>query len=110
VRRLLEIVDPGGLFSRGELDTMLRAGGLGIADALPVWASEVNGHVERAWGRAFRRFAVIVVVGGGAVLLHNHLMARLNGRSVVPELPILAVARGLYKLGMMRSLQRATSR
>jgi len=37
------------------------------------------------------------------VLLQRHLMARLNGRSVVPDEPILAVARGLYKLGVMRS-------
>lgn len=106
VRRMLEIHDPSGYYSRGELDTMLRRGQLDYRDALPVWAAEVYGHIERRWGAAFRRFAAIIVVGGGVLLLNHDLTTRLNGKAHVPDEPVLAVARGLYKLGLQRSRKR----
>ena len=64
VRRLLELVNPGGAYSLGELDTALRAGNLDIQSALPVWAREVNGEIEKRWGASFKRFARVIVVGG----------------------------------------------
>lgn len=103
VRRLLELADPAGVYSRGELDIQLRTNQLDVADVLPVWASEVAGHVERAWGTAHRRFAAVIVVGGGALLLHNELLGLFNGKSYLPEEPVLAVARGLYKLARLKS-------
>jgi len=106
VRRMLEIHDPSGYYSRGELDTMLRRGQLDYKGALSVWASEIHGHIERRWGTAFRRFAAIIVVGGGVLLLNNDLTARLNGKAYVPDNPVLAVARGLYKLGLQRGQRR----
>lgn len=106
VRRLLEIVDPSGMYSRGELDTQLRQGKLSYADALPVWDSEIGGHIERRWGNAFRRFATNIVIGGGALLLKETLPARFNGRAFVPDDPIMSVARGLYKLGVMQQRRR----
>jgi len=106
VRRLLEIHDPSDHYSRGELDTMLRRGQLDYKEDLRTWASEINGHIERRWGSAFRRFAAIIVVGGGVILLNNELTARLNGKAYVPDEPVLAVARGLYKLGLQRSKRR----
>jgi hypothetical protein len=102
VRRLLELADPQGLYSRGELDEKLRGGELDVDGALPVWGSEVVGHIERRWGRAYQRFAAIVVVGGGAILLRDLILAKFNGRSVVPKDPVMAVARGLWKLRAMQ--------
>ena len=64
VRRLLDLVNPGGLYSLGELDTQLRAGKLDTAAALPVWEREVLSFVERRWGNAYKRFAAVIVVGG----------------------------------------------
>jgi len=103
VRRMLEICDPSDHYSRGDLDTMLRRGQLDYKAALPIWAAEIYGHIERRWGSAFRRFAAIIVVGGGVLLLNSELTARLNGKAYVPDEPVLAVARGLYKLGLQRS-------
>jgi len=109
VRRLLDIVADSALYSRGELDTQLRRGQLDYRNALPVWAAEVTGHVERHWGTAVRRFAVVIVVGGGVLLLRDNLTARLNGRAYVPDQPVLAVARGLFKLGRMRASRPTTA-
>ncbi|OQA40461.1 MAG: hypothetical protein BWY52_02867 [Chloroflexi bacterium ADurb.Bin325] len=106
VRRLLDLVNPGGLYSLGELDTQLRAGKLDIAAALPVWEREVISFVERRWGQAYRRFAAIIVVGGGALLLRHRLVARFNARAFVPDDPVLATARGLYKLAAMTAARR----
>ncbi len=102
VRRLLELVDPRGMYSRGELDTMLQAKKLDVKPALPIWGAEVAGHVERIWGRDHRRFAAIVIVGGGAVLLREELVKLFNGKSFFPDDPILAVSRGLFKLALMK--------
>ncbi|MBL7162101.1 MAG: ParM/StbA family protein [Anaerolineales bacterium] len=102
VRRLLEIVNTGQMYSLGELDTLLRAGRLDIKEALPVWEREVTGVVERHWGQSWKRFASILLVGGGAVLLKDSLPYRFNGKAFVPNEPVLSVARGLYKLGLFQ--------
>ena len=46
------------------------------------------------------------LVGGGVLLLNSELTARLNGKAYVPDEPVLAVARGLYKLGLQRAARR----
>ena len=86
----------------GELDSSLRAGRLDIANALPVWAREVNGEIEKRWGMAFKRFARVIVVGGGALLLKEHLTRQFNGKAVLPDNPVMSIARGLYKLLLMK--------
>ena len=106
VRRLLDLVNPGGLYSLGELDTQLRAGRLDIAAALPVWEREVISFIERRWGHAYRRFAAVIVVGGGALLLRHSLVGRFNAKAFVPDDPVLATARGLYKLAAMTAARR----
>jgi hypothetical protein len=103
VRRLLELCDPQGLYSRGELDGALRSGALDYKDSLPVWAAEISGRLEQRWGRALRRFRRVILVGGGAMLLNGELTRRFAGRDHVPDDPILSVARGLYKIALMRS-------
>ena len=102
VRRLLELVNTGNMYSLGELDASLRAGRLDIANALPVWAREVNGEIEKRWGTAFKRFARVIVVGGGALLLKEHLTRQFNGKAVLADDPVLSIARGLYKLLLMK--------
>lgn len=106
VRRLLELAAPDGFYTLGELDAQLRAGRLDIGLALPIWASEVTGLIERRWGRDYRRFAAIVVVGGGALLLREALLARFGGKMFLPEDPVLATGRGLYKMALMQLARR----
>lgn len=113
VRRLLELAAPDGLYGLGELDTLLRAGKLDVAAALPIWAREVTGLIERRWGREFRRFALVIAVpqggcalGGGVLLLRDALLARFGGKAFVPDDPVLATARGLYKIGRMQARRR----
>jgi len=107
VRRLLELVNTAGWYSMGELDSQLRAGTLDVKSALPVWAREVGGHIEKIWGQRWRRFARIIAVGGGALLLREHLVERFNGRVFIPDDPVLSIARGLYKLGRQQANRRA---
>jgi len=106
VRRLLELCNPEGLYSLGELDAQLRAGRLDTARALPVWDAEVGGLIERRWGAKHRRFAAIILVGGGVKLLRERLLARFGGRAWVPDEPVLATARGLYKLALLNGRKR----
>ena len=106
VRRLLELVDPKGLYAMGELDTQLRAGRLDLAAALPVWEREVLSFVEKRWGQAYRRFAAVIIVGGGACLLRRGLAARFAGKVVMPDDPVLATARGLYKMAQLHGQRK----
>jgi hypothetical protein len=106
VRRLLDIVNAGSLYSLGELDMLLRAGQLDVATALTVWEREVIGFVERTWGEQWKRFAAVLLVGGGVVLLKETLPYRFNGKAVVPDQPVLTIARGLMKLGKMTTGSR----
>ncbi|MBT7071397.1 MAG: ParM/StbA family protein [Anaerolineae bacterium] len=99
VRRLLEIVNSARLYSLGELDSQLRHGSLDVKDALPVWEREVTGVIDKHWGDAWKRFAKVLLVGGGATLLKKTLPYRFNGKAFVPKDPVLSISRGLYKLG-----------
>ena len=107
VRRLLELVNRDGLYTMGELDSRLRAGALDVKAALPVWGREVTGQIEKAWGQRWRRFARILLVGGGALLLKDPLVERFNGKVYLPDDPVMSIARGLYKLGLMQSRRKA---
>ena len=109
VRRLLELVRLREAYSLAELDTQLRTGSLDVKAVLPIWQSEVLGFVERQWGRNFRRFKRVVIVGGGAVLLRVSLLQRFRRRTFIPGDPIIATARGLYKYTRMRA-QRGRKR
>jgi hypothetical protein len=106
VRRLLELVDGQRLYSLGELDSLLRAGRLDISRALPIWQEEVFGRIEKQWGIAWRRFAAVILLGGGAILLKDTLPYRFGGKAVLPDDPVLATARGLAKLGLMQAQKK----
>lgn len=102
VRRLLELVNDKR--SIGEKDVALRLGNLKYKDKLPVWASEVNGCIERKWGEDLESFGAVLVVGGGAVLLGNMLNLIAGGvnKAVVAENPVLSIASGLFKLDKVK--------
>jgi hypothetical protein len=90
------------LYSLGEMDILLRAGQLDLSTALPIWEREVTGVIERQWGNAWRRFSAVLIMGGGAILLKNSLPHRFNGKGFVPENPVQAIARGLYKMSLLK--------
>lgn len=101
VRRLLEIMNGQRLYSLGEMDILLRAGQLDTSEAMPIWEREVKGVIERQWGPAWRRFAAVLVMGGGSILLPNlHLM--FVGKGYQPDNPVMAISRGLYKMTNVR--------
>jgi len=104
VRRLLELINRDGLYSLGELDGSLRAGGLRseLKNALPIWSREVNGEIEKVWGVSHKRFAKVLIVGGGALLLKEMLTLQFGHKAWLPGDPVLSIARGLWKLSTMK--------
>jgi len=106
VRRLLELADGEGIYTLGELDDLLRRGRLDVRDALPVWEREVMGAIEKKWARVYRKFEKVIIVGGGAVLLQDALVRRFGGKAFVPDNPVIATARGLYKIALWKSMKR----
>ena len=62
--------------------------------------------IEKQWGKAWKRFAIVLIMGGGAVLLENSLPYRFNGRAYVPDEPVQAIARGLYRLTLLQQARK----
>jgi hypothetical protein len=106
VRRLLELTNHDGIYSLAELDAKLRGDSLDIQTALPIWRSELLGFLEKRWGGSFRRFSRVVIVGGGARLLRDPLLLRFKEKAFIPDDPIIATARGLYKYTLMQARRR----
>jgi len=73
-----------------------------VKQALPIWSREVNGEIEKRWGLSHRRFAKVLVVGGGALLLKEALTLQFGHKAFVPNDPVLSIARGLWKLSVMK--------
>ena len=106
VRRLLELADGTGTYSLAELDARLRAQALDISQASAIWQSEIVGFIERQWGSAYRRFGVVVCVGGGTQLLREPLLRRFKDKLFIPDDPVISTARGLYKYMLMKAQRR----
>jgi hypothetical protein len=100
VRRLLELMHNDGSYSLAELDLRLREATMTATEAGRLWGTEVLGFIERTWGREFRRFRVIVAVGGGTELLREPLLRRFRDKLHIPDDPIISTARGLYKYSL----------
>jgi hypothetical protein len=105
VRRYLELVNEthGGHYSLGELDTMLRRNALPRetpANLVDKWSAQIAGQIERTWGDSARRFARVIAVGGGALLLRPQLERIFGAAFGMPDDPVMSVAHGLYKLGV----------
>lgn len=103
VRRLLELCNPEGLYSLGELDEKLRAGRLKteLKAAIPIWAREVNGEIERRWSNSHKRFVKVLIVGGGALLLKEYLTSQFGAKAWISNSPVLSISRGLWKMSVM---------
>jgi hypothetical protein len=69
----------------------------------------VSGQIEKQWGDRWRGFAQVILVGGGALLLRNQLSGYFRGKGHLPDEPVLAVARGLYKLLRLQNGRRGGS-
>jgi hypothetical protein len=108
VRTLLQAMNGPNAYSLGELDDRLRAG-LADGAALDLWLSGVSGQIEKQWGDRWRGFAQVILVGGGALLLRSQLSGYFRGKSHLPDEPVLAVARGLYKLLRLQNGRRGGS-
>lgn len=106
VRKLFKRIDPRGLYTYGELDMKLRGKDDEFTDEIKSklpefiesWGVEVKGFINRKWEGAHERFHKIFLVGGGAFLLERMLKARFNGQTIMPENPVMSIARGLYKM------------
>jgi hypothetical protein len=104
VRQLWQRVDPYQHYTFGEFDQDLRAGtlpdGYQVTDQhLESWSSEIIGFANSKWSQSYHRFHKIFLVGGGAIMLEKILKAKFNGKSVIPENPVMCIANGLYKAG-----------
>ncbi|MBP9041846.1 MAG: hypothetical protein KBF64_08755, partial [Anaerolineaceae bacterium] len=64
------------------------------------------GEVEKRWGKAWRRFTVVILVGGGAILLKNSLPYFFNGKGILADDPVQSIARGLWKLSLFQNHNR----
>ena len=106
VRRLLELMNSDGAYSLAELDLRLRQAPSAVQGAARIWQSEVLGFIERTWGSEFRRYRVIVAVGGGTLLLREPLLRRFKEKLFVPDDPVISTARGLYKYMQMKERRR----
>ncbi len=109
VRRLLDLTNRDGLYSLAERDDQLRAGTLEISTAQPVWAREVLGLIEQTWESQFKRFAAIIIVGGGSLLMRDELLRRFRGQAVTVDDPVISTARGLYKYAQMKAARSGES-
>lgn len=106
VRKLFKRLDPRNLYSYGELDLKLRGRDDEFDDeikaALPghieSWSVEVKDFINKKWEGAHERFHKIFLVGGGVYLIEKQLRARFNGRVVIPDNPLMSIARGGYKI------------
>jgi hypothetical protein len=103
VRQLKRRVDPHNYWTFGEFDQMLRTNTLpddfDIKSHLESWSSEILGFVNSLWSQNYHRFHRVFLVGGGAIMLEKYMRAKFNGKTVMAEDPIMAIANGLYKLG-----------
>ncbi len=105
VRRLLDLMNKGNRRSLGEMDELVRAGGLkaDLKAALPIWASEVNGKIDDVWeGDTHQRFEKVLIVGGGPLLLKESLTTQFGMKAWMPSDPVFSIARGLWKLSVMK--------
>lgn len=101
VRRLLDIINKDGFYKLSTLDTMLRTGALnGELDAAkPDWIETLRGETNQTWGNQWRRFAAIIVAGGGATeaLAGTELTQYFAGKAYIPDDPVHSIAIGLMK-------------
>lgn len=110
VRKLFQRIDPRNLYSYGELDLKLRGRDDEFDDEVKAklpgyvesWSVDVLDFIDKKWGDSHKRFHRVFVVGGGAYLLGKKLSDSFNGRTFVPDNPVMSIARGLYKILLVK--------
>jgi plasmid segregation protein ParM len=105
VRRLLEDINHQyeNLYTLGELDMRLRLKRLDkdvMKRSLENWSQRVTGAIESRWGQYFKRFAAVLVVGGGAELLRPYIESKFRGKAIVLDEPVMSISHGLYKMAL----------
>lgn len=85
-----------------QIDDLYRNGLLDVSRVRPDHWTRLIGAIEERWrlGR-WESFGVIICFGGGALEYRNELVRRFRSRAFIPNDPLLAVARGAYKIGLM---------
>lgn len=107
VRALLAGVNETQSRTLGELDITLRRNRLDTTAHFDDWASQVTTYIRREWGRGIRHLHTVLVAGGGSILLEDELRNIFGDALVVSDEPVMCVARGLYKLGVIGSKAKA---
>lgn len=102
VSELLRIIDQG---KRGlhRTDVMLRNSYLNgeVDAAIPAWAAQVRSRINAVWREQLANFDAVIMVGGGSILLKDNLRSMFKCKVITPDDPILSIARGGYKKGVL---------
>lgn len=111
VSELLRAAD-GGRRGLHRADVMLRNGHLDeeIKVALPGWAKLVRARISENWPSQISNFKAVILVGGGSILLKDHLRDMFSCKVITPDEPILSIARGGYKKGVRDAASRETQK
>lgn len=97
-RRLAELLDPRREYSPADMEERIRLSPASIpAEAREAWHSDVVGGIDKAWGKQWRTFRRVVVVGGGVHLIGKQVYSYFAPLAWMPDAPELAVARGAGK-------------
>ena len=102
VSDLLELANSEGLYTLAMLDEKLRNKALDIQNIEPIWTRQLFGHINKVWGKNWKRAARILLVGGGAAVINGQFDHYFEGRAYRPQDPISAVSRGLYKIALTK--------
>ena len=99
VSKLLSEYDRDGKTELSALDRKLRQNQLNghLPSAINTWAEAIVGHVAEKWEKHLSQIGRIVLVGGGARYAEPFLRRRFGEKIWIPDEPIVAIARGLYK-------------
>lgn len=102
-RWLLQQLKERRHYTLGELDNEIRAGRLDLDGHVEEWWVAVQGFINEKWkNRSYERFNKVFLVGGGAILLKNQLMNKFALNYSMPKDPVMCIAVGLYKAGMLQ--------
>jgi len=88
------------------MDLLLRNNELDLSTALPIWEREVSRVIGDQWGNQWKRFSVVLAVGGGTLLLRDSLTYRFGAKVHIPEDPVQSIAQGLYKMALLQQSRR----
>ena len=99
VSKLLKDYGNDGETELSVLDRRLRQNQLNghLPVSINTWAESIVGDVARKWRTHLSQIGRIILVGGGARYAEPFLRKRFGDKIWIPDEPIVAIARGLYK-------------